>query len=151
MTRSSHLSKDEHKQRKLVAARIVAQHGNLSRFAEAVGISKPAALVWLRRHEPGLLAELCNGRAKNAITPHQALVRLLWLKAVQDNRGHLTRVCRALGVSTQRMLMFRKYWAPDGIDAAIADLMPHDDNGKSGIYVTDNGLFPIGAQESAHG
>ena len=57
----------------------------------------------------------------------------------------------ALGVSPQRMLMFRKYWAPDGLDAAIADLMPDDDNGKYKLHNTNNGSFPITVQETAHG
>jgi hypothetical protein len=111
-------------QRFRIADETIARGGNMTEFAEAAGISPPAALKWLRRHAPERLSALVDGRQRSAMDRHTVLVRLLWLKALEGQKGWLDRVCRVTGVSQTRLHQIRRAWAPDGLDAAIDDLMP---------------------------
>jgi hypothetical protein len=115
------------KRRLAIADEVIARQGNMTEFAEAIGLSPAGALKWLRGNAPDRLADLVSGRKRSELSPHAVLVRLLWLKALEGQKGWLARVCRVTGVSQTRMHQIRKTWAPDGLDAAIADLMPSDE------------------------
>lgn len=135
-------SVSERRERFKQADRVIAKGGNLRQFARVVGISPPGALKWLRRYDPDRLARLVEAPHPGSLTPHDALVRLLWLKATEGT-GQRRRVCQALGISEQTLWMTRKLWAPDGLDAAIADLMPDEPETK--------GAAPKGGPGSENG
>lgn len=108
-----------------VADTLIADGGNLARYAKATGVSAKAALYWLRKHSPERLAQLSRGgRGSLGTSRHKALVRLLLIQSVEGIRGGKARLAKALGTSQQSLHSFVVRWAPDGLDAAIADLMP---------------------------
>lgn len=98
---------------------------NLTRFAKRAGMKKVAAAKWLRDHAPDL-----HERMRHALDEpscHAVLVRLLLTRVAAEFAGGRSRLSRALSVSRESVSMFGKRWAPDGMEAAILDLWPGDD------------------------
>jgi hypothetical protein len=120
------------KARFATADAFIAKGASLSAFAREIGLTPAGALFWLRRHDPDRLAALVNGYNRTTMTAHQVLVRLLLLKSCEGISGAKSRLCGALGIKLSAMCEFRKRWAPDGLDAAIADLMPDDGEAAHG-------------------
>ena len=116
----------EHERRRRVAETTLRHGGNMTEFAAAAGISVKAAFGWLKRHQPDLHRRLAMGPRGRQMKAHKALVRLLLIKSVEGFRGGEARLARALVLSRESLWAFKKVWAPDGLDAAIADLMPED-------------------------
>lgn len=104
----------------------IAKGRSLSAFAREIGLTPAGALFWLRRNDPDRLAALVGGVNRTTVEPHAVLVRLLLLKSCEGIHGAKGRMAKALGVKLSALCEFRKRWAPDGLDAAIADLMPED-------------------------
>ncbi len=119
------LTPDENDVRRAIADRIIASGGNMKTFARAAGLTPVGALGWLKKHEP-IRHQLLTVKSHRKMTAHQALVRLLLIKSVKGIPGAEERIARALGVTAPAFSAFRRRWAPDDIDAAISDLMPHD-------------------------
>ena len=115
----------EHARRRGIANTVIAASGTQADFAKALGLSPPAAFKWLRDHAPDLHRKLKGDRIKT-LDRHTVLVRLLLLKSVEGIRGAQGRLGHALGLSHAGISTFKQLWAPDGLDAAIADLMPED-------------------------
>jgi hypothetical protein len=107
-----------------VADQIIATGGNLSRFAEAIGVAPCTALKYLRAHDPERLAALVSGRGLNQLDVHTATCRLLLVRSFVGIRGGHGRLAKALGISSAALSCFVKTWAPDGIDQALDDLLP---------------------------
>lgn len=123
MTRAS-VGRNEKDRRLRLAAAAVAAGGNATTFAHDAGLKPSAAANWLADNDEALHRHLTrNGRGCSA-DRHQALVTLLLLKSVEEFKGGQTRLARALRVTPSALSQVRKRWAPDGLDAAIADLMP---------------------------
>jgi hypothetical protein len=126
MTRAG-VSELEKNRRLRLAAAAAAAGGNATTFGHDAGLSPAAAANWLSEHDADLHRYLTrNGRGRSA-DRHQALVTLLLLKSVEGFRGGQKRLARALGVTSAALCQVRKRWAPDGLDAGIANLMPDDD------------------------
>lgn len=110
----------------LIADQVIAEGGSLSSFARKIGITTPGALFWLRRNDPERLATLVGGSSRSKHSAHEVLVRLLLIKSCEGIVGAKGRLAKALGINLPTLCEFQKRWAPDGLDAAIADLMPED-------------------------
>lgn len=134
-----------------LARLVIAEGGNLTRYARLLGISTPGALFWLRRHANDLVPMLADGRGRHETPIDEALFRLVLMRAVEDIPGGLTRLSEATGMRVSMLVEFRKRWAPDGLDAAIADLWPGEANGKYALKRGLNNVLPEMVQRSAHG
>ncbi len=110
--------------REAVADAVIASGGNMTRFAEAIGLTPAGASKWLRGTSPDRLAALVRGRGRDELDPHVALCRLLLISSVAEIRGGRRRLARALGMTPAGLSIFESTWAPDSLEAAIADLMP---------------------------
>ena len=64
------------RQRLRVAFEIISEQGNLTDFANAIGISLPGAIYYLRRNSPDTLEALKDGRRRIALHPLRVLHRL---------------------------------------------------------------------------
>lgn len=124
MTRA--LTPQEYRRRVAVARAVVAAGDPVAEFARRAGMKPAAATNWLSRNEPELHRALKGSGRSHCLSGHRALVRLLLIKSVHGIRGGQTRLARALGMSPNHLAVFKNQWAPDGLDAAIADLMPED-------------------------
>ena len=113
-------------QRFAEADRAIKDRVSLSEYARRVGLSTAGALFWLRRHDPDRLAEIVGGSTRSKHSAHEVLVRLLLIKSCDGISGAKTRLANALGLRLSTLCEFQKRWAPDGLDAAIDDLMPED-------------------------
>lgn len=122
--RGNFSAKQTTRARLLIADQVIADGGSLSSFARKVGITTAGALFWLRRNDPERLATLVGGSSRSKHSAHEALVRLLLIKSCEGIAGAKGRMAKALGVSVPTLCQFQKRWAPDGLDAAIEDLMP---------------------------
>lgn len=127
------LTPEEQTRRRKAAKAVIAKGGSMRQFASDIGVSTPGALKWLRTYEPDLHKMMTGDRLTATMPTHQVLVRLLLLKSVEGIRGGRPKLLRALNRSNTWCINFLNTWAPDGLDAAIADLMPEDDNGETGL------------------
>lgn len=116
----------EHRRRTRIAEEELARGGNLTSYAATAGISLKAAFGFLRTHHPELHRRLAMGPRGRQVSGHQALVRLLLIKSVAEFRGGRARLAGALGLTRAALSAFERTWAPDGLDAAIDDLMPEE-------------------------
>ena len=128
MTWRGPLSGKERAARRALAHQVLAEGGTITEFAKRAGLKLTAAWRWLDRCEPKLREELGAGPRGKRIDGHMALVRLLLIQSVIDFRGGRSRLARALGMTPANLSAFQRTWAPDGLDAAIADLMPDEDD-----------------------
>lgn len=141
------ISYSELQRRRKLALAVIENGGSQAELARQLGVTPAGGLKWLRTHAPDL-HERFKGDRLSSIDRHTALVRLLLLKSVEDFDGGMSRLARALKLTPAALSKFRALWAPDGLDAAIADLMPEDGEGycQSRRPVTDGS-----AMELAHG
>lgn len=126
------LDPGEHNRRLRLARETLDLGGNGTQFARAAGLSIRSAIAWLRRNDTDLHRRLCTQPRGPRANTHQVLVRLLLLKSVEGFHGGRGRLADALGISRAAISFFEKKWAPDGLDAAIADLMPDDGEAAHG-------------------
>lgn len=117
----------EIRRRKALARSIAKRGGNMAEYARTVGVSPAGALKWLRAHAPHEHQLLVSG-PRSKFTPEQTLARLLLFKVHKEMRM-LGRLAKAFGCSQQALSQFVAHYAPDGLDAAIADLWPEDAHG----------------------
>lgn len=142
----------EERDRRLKAAREVAREGgNAKHFSIRAGLKPSAGANWLRKNAPDLHATLTAAGRGRTLSQREALVRLLLLKSVEGIRGGQGRLAKALGLTPIYLATFKAAWAPDGLDAAISDLMPDAGNGKQIDDSGFNGMFPELAHGVAHG
>ena len=128
MKRGNHgLSEAEHARRRQIADDVILEGGNQVEFARRAGLEHINAHQWLRRHEPDRKRQLA-GRRGRPVELREALIRLLLLKSVEAEGDGVKRIAKVLGVSPAGLYAFVTRWAPDGLDAAIADLMPDDED-----------------------
>ena len=113
----------EHARRRGIAEAVIAAGGTQADLAWEMGMSGPGALKWLRRYAPDLHPKFRGNRIKTR-DGQTALVRLLLLQSVEGMPEMRVRMLAAMGLSPAWAHAFRKVWAPDGLDAAIADLWP---------------------------
>lgn len=124
---SGQLNGKERLARLRLARAVLDDGGNLTEFARRAGLKLSNAHHWLKRNDADLLRSLAGGPRGKQYDYHAALVRLLLIQSVDGIRGGRVRLAKALGVTPACLSMFVKTWAPDGLDAAIADLMPIDE------------------------
>lgn len=122
----AHLDEVKVARRLLLARSILEGGGNLTTLARRCGVSLKSVHLFLKRHDPDLLRKIAGGPRGRAMSAHQALVRLLLLKSVEGFVGGEGKLANALGLTREALYAFRRKWAPDGLDAAISDLMPED-------------------------
>lgn len=150
MTRAG-VSLNEKDRRLRLAAAAAAAGGNATTFAHDAGLKPAAAANWLAENDADLHRQLTrNGRGFTA-DRHQALVTLLLLKSVEEFRGGQKRLARALGVTSAALWQVRNRWAPDGLDVAIADLMPDGDAMVKPLNDPSDRFFTAPVHEVAHG
>jgi transposase-like protein len=122
------LKQSEREARLDLAREILEQGGNLSTFADRLGVKLPAASKWLSVHGLELRQKLAYAEPNRS---HRALVRLLLIRVAMEFKGGQARLSRALYVKRQRsinsLIMFKRRWARDSVDAAILDLWPDDE------------------------
>lgn len=128
----AHLDEVAVARRLRLARAILEDGGNLTTLARRCGVSLKSAHLFLKRHDPGLLRNIATGPRGRALSAHQALVRLLLLKSVEGFVGGERKLANALGLTREALYAFRRKWAPDGLDAAIADLLPEDGEAAHG-------------------
>lgn len=141
------ISEMEHSRRRRLAEAIIRNGGSQAEFARQLGFTPPAALRWLRRYAPDLHVRFLGDRM-SGIDRHTALVRLLLVREAKRHRGWMAICGRAFGLTPQALATFVNHWAPDGIDAAIEDLMTDDGGGHC---QTSKGAMNRSAMELARG
>lgn len=109
-----------------IARDVIEAGGDLQAFCTRANIKKSAACNWLGDHAPDLRDKL-SANAVYGMSRHQALVKLLLIRVASEVWGGQTRLSKSLGTTRNALHEHAKRWAPDGIEAAIADLWPGDD------------------------
>ena len=120
MTRRE-LNAAENARRIWIARAVVTERGGTALFAERAGLKHSNACQWLRRHAPEEYRQLRRGRGPQA-SPGATLARLKAIREASHTRGGRKQLAYTLGVTQAALAMCVKRHAPDGIDAAIADL-----------------------------
>ena len=149
MTRAG-ITDSERARRIRIAQEVELAGGNGTEFGRRAGLQAAAAIKWLQRNAPDLHRQLTSqGRGPTADLD-ATLARLRQIQAVAHIKGGRARLAKALGISHAALSRFERIWAPDGIDAAIADLADLPENGES-LNPRFARLVPIVVHEVAHG
>ncbi len=105
------------RQRLRVAREVISEQGNVTDFANAIGISLTGAIYYLRRNSPDTLDALKDGHRRVALHPLRVLHRLRVLSKSKTKAA----AAKKLGLSQPGIFMFIKRYAPDGVEEALAD------------------------------
>jgi transposase-like protein len=115
-------SPEWHAERRRIGWAVASEGGNLSDFARALGISKQAAFKWASRYASDLHRVLVDdGRRGNVLPPEARLERLITYRNAIRQGKTLSEAARLCGVSSPRLRVWLRIWAPDGVSQAIED------------------------------
>jgi hypothetical protein len=117
------LSEIEQHRRKLAAENVALKSGSLTDLARELGLKPANAANWLRRFDPKLHRRLKGQPGRKLDTP-VVLQRLIAIREARKVRFGMRDLARSMGWTAQRLCVYAQRWAPDGLDQAIADLMP---------------------------
>lgn len=115
-------SPEWHADRRRTGWAVASEGGNLSDFARALGIKKQSAFKWASRYASDLHRVLVDdGRRARVLSPEARLNRLTTYRDAMARGDTQSEAARLCGVSSTRLRVWLRMWAPDGVEQAIED------------------------------
>lgn len=100
-----------------IAREVIAEGGNLTDFADRIGVSRPMVTKYLMKHSPCTHQALKDNARYNAMHPIRVLERLRVIEQCRTRAQAARRLC----MSTSGVTLFVKRYAPDGVKDALDD------------------------------